>query len=235
MSLLSIVQDVTGRLALTQPAAVYGSTDGQVLQLLALTNKAGLDLAQSYRWQALVEEHTFVTVNATIQPAVIPADFDRFIPNSFYNRTTRRPLAGPITSQEWQALAANPALNTIYLMFRERGGQFLIGPPSIPPPAGQTIAYEYVSAYWAKSATAVPQAKFLADTDAAYLDETLITDAVVWMFLRAKGLSYAEEMNTYERNLEQQQARDGGSTSLTLTPQTIDPYRANIPDGSFGT
>lgn len=234
MTCLSIIQEATGRLGLPQPTVVFGSTDPQVMQLLALTQKAGHDIAQVRPWQALVEEKTFVTTNTTVQAAVIPVDFDRFIPNSFYNRTTRRVLNGPITSQEWQALAAQPALNSVYLMFRERGGIFMIGPPSIPPPAGQTIAYEYVSAYWAKSATSTPQAKFLADTDTAFIDETLIADCVVWMFLRAKGMSYAEEMQTYGRNLEQAQGRDGGSTALSLTPQLIDPYRANLPDGNFG-
>lgn len=234
MSLLSLVQEVCGRLALTVPTAVVGSSDAQVNQLLALANKAGHDLAQVFAWQALTEEQTFVTVNATVQPAALPADFDRFIPNSFFNRATRRPIIGPVTPQQWQWLIAQPAFSTVYLMFRERQGQFLLGPPTSPPAAGQTIAYEYVSANWAKSSGGTPQNAYLADTDAAYLDERLIADCVVWMFLRAKGLSYAEEMRTYGDNLEQQMARDGGSTELRLSPAPVDLGRVNLPDGSFG-
>lgn len=231
MSLLTIVQEVAGRLAQPQPTAVVGSADAQVMQLLALTNKSGHDLAQAHPWQALVEQTTFVTTATPGQATAIPADFDRFIPNSIFNRTTRRQVAGPITPIEWQALQANPVYGTVYLMFRQRQGQFLITPT---PPAGQTIAYEYVSAYWAKSAANAPQPSFLADTDTSYLDETLIADDVVWRFLRAKGMSYAEEMETFGRNLEQQQGRDGGSSALTLTPTPFDPFRANVPDGNFG-
>lgn len=231
MTLLSVVTEVCGRLALTQPLTVVGSTDAQVIQLYTLANVAGRDLAQSYDWQAITEEQTFVTVAATQQPAAFPADFDHFIANSAFNRTSRRPVNGPLTSAQWQALQANPQLNTVYLMYNERQGSFNFSPA---PPAGQTIAYAYVSKNWAKSATSIPQASFLADTDTSYLDETLIADSLVWRFLRAKGFSYAEEMATFEQNMEQQQARDGGSTMLTLSPQAINLARANLPDGNFG-
>ena len=87
--LLDIVQDVCGRLSLTVPASVVGSTDSQVVQLYALANKAGHDLGQDFMWQAMLEEKTFVTVNATIQPSALPADFDRFVPNTFNNQIGR--------------------------------------------------------------------------------------------------------------------------------------------------
>lgn len=234
MSLLSIIAEVCGRLSLTIPTSVVGSTDAQVVQLYTLANVAGRQLAQSYNWQGLIQEQTFVTTATTIQAGVIPDDFDRFIANTFNNRTTRRPILGPVTPQVWQWLIAQPAYSTVYLMYRERDGNFLIGPPTVAPPAGQTIAFEYVSKNWAKSAENVPQDMFLADTDTSYLDEALFADAVVWMFLRAKGMSYAEEMSTASRNLDQAQGRDGGSTRLQLSPTAIDLNRLNLPDGNFG-
>lgn len=233
MSLLTIVSEVCGRLDLPVPSAVAGSTDAQVVQLQALANKAGRDLASDYAWQTLVAEQTFTTTNTSVQSGAIPPDLDRFIPNSFFNRSTRRPIVGPVTPQQWQWLIAQPSFSTVYLMYRERGGEFLIGPPTVAPPAGQTMAFEYVSVNWAKSASGTPQASFQADTDTAYLDEGLIADATVWMFLRAKGMSYAEEMATYERNLEKAKARDGGSTELSIVPTRINLSRANVPDGSW--
>lgn len=231
MSLLSIINEVCGRLSLAQPSSVIGSTDAQVIQLLTLANVAGRDLAQSYDWEAITEERIFVTVAATTQPSAFVGDFDHFIANSGFNRTTRRPINGPLTAAQWQAVQANPQLNSVYLMYNERQGAFNLSPA---PPAGQTIAYAYVSINWAKSSLGVPQASFLADTDTSFLDESLISDSLCWRFLRAKGLSYAEEMQTYERNLDQQQARDGGSTMLSIAPQGINLARANLPDGNFG-
>lgn len=232
MSLLSIIDEACGRMGLPQPTVVIGSSDPQVKQLLTLANVAGRDLAQSYNWQALTGQQTFTTVAANAQPAAFPADFDRFIPNSGFNRTTRRPINGPVTAAQWQALMAQPQLNTVFLVYNERQGSFNVSPA---PPAGQTVAYAYVSKNWAKSSGGTPQATFQADTDLTFLDEGTLADSLVWRFLRAKGFSYAEEMATYERNLEQQQARDGGSTSLSLAPQPIDINRINLPDGSYGT
>lgn len=232
MTLLTIVQDVSGRLSLPQPSAVVGSSDKQVIQLYELANEEGSELAARHPWQALTEEATFTTVDTPSQTGALPADFDRFIPNSFFNRSTRRPMTGPITPREWQWIQAQPVYSTVYLAFRERTGQFLIAPT---PPAGQTIAFEYLSTNWAQSSGGAAQASFLADTDTAVLSEELIKLGLRWRFLRAKGLDYAEEMATYERRVEQAMARDGGSTALTLSPQPIDPNRINIPDGNYGT
>lgn len=231
MSLLSLIQSVSLRLALPKPSVVVGSADRQVMQLLDLANEEGDDLASRINWEALVEEKTFVTTATPAQASAVPADFDRFIPNSFFNRTTRRPMTGPITSRQWQWIQAQPVYSTVYLAFRERTGSFLIAPT---PPAGQTIAYEYVSKNWCQSNTNVGQSSWQADTDAGIVDEDLMKLGLRWRFLRAKGLDYSEEMTTYERQVEQAMARDGGSTALTLAPQPIDPNRVNLPDGSFG-
>ncbi len=241
MSLLSVIKDVCGRQSLVQPATVAGNADKQVAQLFALANQAGRELARDYAWQALIEEEVFKTVAEPAQTAALPADFDRFVPNSAFNRSTMRQVSGPLTPQQWQALQAIPALNTVYLMFRERQGQFLMVPT---PPAAQNIAYEYVSLNWAYSpavaangaaaATALkPQAGYTADTDVSYLDETLITDSLEWRFLAKKGLSYSEEMATFERNKERAMGRDGGSSILDLSPRPINMDRINLPDGGF--
>jgi hypothetical protein len=231
VSLLGLVQDVCALLSLPQPASVVASTDKQVLQLLALANEEGLELSRRHAWQALTEEATFATVAAAAQPAAIPADLDRFIPGSFFNRTTRLRLVGPIPPREWQQLQASAASGRAYLSFRERQGVFLMTPT---PPAGQLVAYEYVSSNWARSQAGAAQAAFLADTDTSFLDEALIKRGLRWRYLRAKGLDYAEELQTYERMVETCIARDGAAAILALVPGGPDPARINAPDGGFG-
>ena len=231
MSLLSLIQDVCGMLSLPQPGSAAASTDRQVLQLVALANEEGLELSRRCAWQALTEEASFTTVAAAAQPAAIPADFDRFVPGTFFNRTTRREVVGPLPPREWQALQANPAAGRVYLAFRQRQGQFLLTPA---PPAGQVIAYEYVSSNWARSQAGAAQAGFMADTDTSFLDEALIKRGVRWRYLRAKGLDYAEELQTYERMVEIAVARDGGAGVLSLAPSAPETGRLHAPDGGFG-
>ena len=231
MSLLGLIGEVTGRLSLPTPSVVAGSSDRQVVQLMALANEEGSSLARRHPWQALVEEQSFVTVAAPAQAAALAADFDRFVPNSVFNRSTRRAMTGPITPRQWQWTRAQPAYASAWLAFRERTGQFLVTPT---PPAGETIAYEYLSRNWCRGSGGTPQPAYAADADVALIDEALISLGVRWRFLRAKGLDYAEEMASYERELEQAMARDGGSTALAIAPRQGAPDRANIPDGSFG-
>src|SRR5215472_13701027 len=112
MSLLSIINDCSARLSLVQTTVVVTSIDKQITQLWALLNEEGRQLAKRYYWQALVNEWTFTTTNAEQQPAsVMPLDFDRFINNSTFNRTTRRGVLGPVTAQRWQAMKAQPILS----------------------------------------------------------------------------------------------------------------------------
>lgn len=231
MTLLSIVDTVCAELSLVQPAMVVGSTDRQVQQLYGLANRAGFMLARAYAWEALREELVFETVAAAAQAGLIPADLDRWVTNSFFNRSTRRPITGPITPRQWQWIQAQPVFSTVYLAFAERSGQFLIAPT---PAANQTIAAEYISKNWAKSNAGVPQSIFLADTDTTFLDEQLVTLGLKWRWLRAKGLDYAEEFTDYEREVETAMGRDGGSTALSMSPQPVDADRVNVPDGGFG-
>lgn len=233
MSLLTIIQRVTDRTGITRPSMVVESTDAQVRQLYALANEEGVELAKRCNWQALTEEQTFLTVAGETQTNVpIPDDFGRFIQNSFYDRTTARALIGPITSQEWQAIQSLPLYNRVYLSFRERQGQFLITPA---PPAGEEIAYEYVSAWWAKSSANQPKAEFTSDDDGTFLDEQLMIQGIRWRWKQAKGLDYSEDMATYERNVSRAIAMDGGMTVVSAATGGMDPVLAtNIPDGSYG-
>jgi hypothetical protein len=230
MSLLTLVQDVCGRLGLTVPAAVAVSADPMAVQMMALASKAGRDLGRAHPWQALTAEQTFATVAAEAQAAALPTDFDRFVTGSLFNRTTRRPLDGPLTPGQWQARATLPALDPAVLAWRERGAVVLLSPV---PPAGQTIAFEYVSVNFARSAGGSPRDRFLADDDTAVLDEPLLGDALAWMFLAAKGLAFGEALAQFQRSLDQAKARDGGSQALALAPDAIDPARVGLPDGSF--
>jgi hypothetical protein len=130
-------------------------------------------------------------------------------------------------------LQARPALSQVYLGYREREGQFLIGPA---PPAGQTIAYEYASSYWAKSSASVAKAAFTADDDGTYLDEELLKLDLKWRFKQAKGLDYGEDMETAERAIELALATDGGAGALDAGgPAPVLPdARLNIPESGIG-
>lgn len=233
MSLLTIIQGATRLLAIPTPTAVVTSTDPQVQQLLALANEEGQELASDIDqpWDSLILQNTFTTVASEEQPDAVPDDWEAFVPNTFFNRTTRLEVCGPITPQQWQAIQAQPQLNRVFLAFRMRDNAFLITPE---PTAGDTIAYEYISKNWVLSASDEAKSEFTADTDTSVLPEKLIRLGVRWRFLAAKNLDYAEAFRTYEMEKAKAKANTIGSSKIDVTGRTaFNTWPSNVPLGNF--
>lgn len=188
-----------------------------------------------HAWTKITKETTFTTLAANVQPAAaVPSDFDHFCDDSIWDRTTNRPLTGPITPQQWQMEMAGPTFTSMYLAFRVRGSSFLITPA---PAAGHTIAFEYVSnlAVYGGGLTTLNQSAFTADADTSIFDETLMARALRWCFLRAKGVDYSQEYQQWIELLQRLAARDGGMPRLSAAnnyPRTrMNPY---VPETGFG-
>lgn len=238
MTALTIIQTAAAWLALPVPQAVFSATDAQTVQLRSLLNEEGLEIAlwPDHAWTKLQKEKTFATAAAQIQPGAVATDFGRFIDGSMWDRTTDRPVWGPMSAQQWQQQMAGPTFTTMYLGFRVRGNDFLITPT---PAAGDTIAYEYVSNLYVYSAAGAPttpnQTAFQADGDTCIFDETMMARGLRWRFLRAKGLDYSQEYSTWIDLVQRFVSRDGGSPKLSMAnnyPLTrISPF---VPDTGFG-
>ncbi len=65
MTLLEIVQTACAELGLVQPPVVAGSTDLQIQQLLALTNRDCKNMVRDYDWTDLQQEHIVNVETAT--------------------------------------------------------------------------------------------------------------------------------------------------------------------------
>lgn len=237
MSVLGIIRSTMGRMSLTQPTVAFTSTDLQVLQLLELLKEAAEDLfnyGDDGGWQALQREHTFITVAQEEQTNTpIPADFGRFINGSFYDRTSQRQLFGPLTPAQYQAQKARPVLVQPLLAFRERNNSFLITPA---PAAGDTIAYAFLSNYYAISSAGQPKREFTSDDDTTFLDEELLKKSLRWRWKQAKGLDYGEDMVSFERDVAKKFGQDAAAAALTIGEGDTVPFpeRFNLPEGSWG-
>jgi hypothetical protein len=233
-TLLEIVQSSCRLLSLLPPDEVVTSTDAQVQLLYELANEEGDELSSNgdKDWPVLTEEWSFTTVADAVQVDAVPTDMDHFIPNSFFNRTTRLQMLGPLTPQQWQAIQAQPQLNLVYLAYRERDGAFLITPP---PAAGNEIYYEYVTKNWVRAANGDLKSSFTADSDEPRMGDKLFRLGIRWRFLKSKGLDYSQDFDTYQRQVQTETARVGGSTMLDITGKSV--FNAwgfpNLPLGNF--
>lgn len=227
MSLLSACQDAAARVGLPAPSAIVTATsDPNARNLLALATQEALELSERHNWTALLREHTWTSTAAETQASGLPTDFARFIDETFWNRSVRRPVFGPLTEAEWQALKAQGTL-ALPDRFRLRGGSMLIAPV---PTAGWTYAYEYVTTDRWGASKATPT----ADTDVCALPEALLADGLVWRFKQAKGFDYAEDFQTYQRNVANAVHRDGGKRRLQFGRERMSgPRGVSVPDGSW--
>ena len=150
--------------------------------------------------------------------------------DSFFNRTQKRRLNGPLTPQEWQ-FHKSVVATTIIEAFRVRGSALLITPT---PAASVTYAYEYISKNWCESSGGTDQALWAADTDTGILSEELMTLGLIWRWQKAKSLDYAESFRTYENQVAAAMSRDGGKPTLYIGGNTITSARLPIiKDGSW--
>lgn len=220
MSLLTIITEVAGSLNLIQPSSVIGNTDPDAVLFLNLAKREGRELARRHDWQKLVVEHTQTTV-ATVAQTALPGNFDHLVPDvEIWNRSTDQKYSGPVSSSEWVRLNTGIS-GGVAGWWRLIGGALNIYPA---PTASQTIAFEYVSKYWCESSGGTDQVTWAADTDVALISEDLIALGVTWRWLRAKGMDYAEEMATYERELEKAAARDRGLRMVAIGKARTDNY-----------
>lgn len=232
MSLLTIVQDVCNRVGVPPPASVTSSSDNTVKQMQSLADQEVKDLARAHDWQALQKEVTFIATATEEQVGVIPADFDRFIPYTMFNRTRTRIVSGPLTPQEWQDLKSRAA-TVVYDAFRQRGNALLFMPI---PTAGQEYAFEYVTKWPVSNAGGTEtKPKFTMDGDFPLVDEELTTLGVLWRWYRAKGLDYAEAFRSYETMKRELTARDAGQRGAHLGKYTGEkgPRYPLFPDSSW--
>jgi hypothetical protein len=230
MSLLTIIQNACNEIGITAPTNVVGNTNKQVVQLLALANREGNDLASRNRsgWVQLIEQTTFTTVAAQSQGslATLAPGYRWIINDTIWNRTQQRPVFGPNTPVEWQAKLASTFAGP-YSEYRILGKNLLFYPV---PTAGETCAFEYVSKNFCESSGGTGQSSWQADDDEPRLDEEMMTLGLIWRWKKAKDLDYAEDFNQYERYVMDELSTNGTATTIdtSLTgysnwPQIIAP------------
>ena len=228
MSLLTLCQGAARQLNLPVPATIVGNDDETAVLLLRLASEEGESLMRRYPWQILISERVITTLAQEEQTAAIPADYDRMLPDTMFNRTTRRWITGPLSPEDWQQ---QKALVQVYVnpVYRIRGDALLL---TNPPAAGETVAFEYVSKNWCRSSGGTLQNDWALDTDVGRLDEKLMTLGLVWRFRQVKGLSYGEDFAQYERRVTDAMMRDGTKPRISTDYVSSDrvPRAPQMPE-----
>lgn len=233
MSLLTLVQSAALRLGLVPPDTVIDNPDETATRLRALANQSGMELMRRHDWTRLTKEQTFTTVAQEIQTSAIPADFDRFVNGTIFNRTSKRKLNGPLTAEEWQT-QKSLTISILLDAFRVRGSDFIMLPT---PTADETVAYEYISKYWvdADDDGTGDATSLAADAAVTLLDEETIVADCIWRYQQSAGLGYAESFRNAQVMIADRIARDGGRRTMDLgyTRSVSRPRLPSMPEGDW--
>jgi len=213
MTMLTTVQRFCRRTGLSVPTTVYGSSDEQVLQILALLEEEGTDLSGRGHWERITFEATHTTVATESQGAMntIASNGYRYIKNeTAWDRTENLPLY-IIDGQDWQAEKGFSTTSPRFRI-RVRGGELLATPT---PPAGNTWAFEYVSWNWILDDDGTTYKQYFSeDADEILLPEPIILMGLRWRWKKEKGFDYEEDFNTYETMVANELGRQGVKKTL---------------------
>lgn len=162
----------------------------------------------------------------------LPDDFEYFVERTFWDNKYKWALIGPITAQEKQILRYGVVASGPRNKFYIRKNLMWLDPV---PSEAMLIAYDYYSKNPITTASGESNV-WTDDTDTYLLDEDVFIQGIKWRFLRAKGLDYLEEYESYKQDEERSISRDGGSRDLSLNGdgyemQFLGDY--NIPDGNW--
>lgn len=166
----------------------------------------------------------------------LPDDFDRYIGQTWWDRTNHWRLIGPDSPQMDQYLRSGIFATGPRVRWRQIG-RF----PAVwriwPPPTSQTtpdaLVFEYVSKYWVKKLDGTFANSMTLDTDEPTLDPQAMILGLKWRYWQAKGMTYGSMQQEYLDYVSQLTARDGGSPDLFLNRRT-GPFligTQNVADG----
>lgn len=186
--------------------------------------------------QACTASGTGTTIVFGQDAYTLPNDFQYFQQLTWWDRSYRWQMVGPLTAQKWQVLKSGLSPIGPRRFFRIMNNKFYIHPA--PSVTGDTLVFEYFSNSWCQNSVGVAQSIWAADTDYYSLDDDAFILGLKWRFKAAKGLDYDQDKRDYDIHCERLMARDGGNIDLITNTQARDVYLLNynnIPDTGFGS
>lgn len=169
----------------------------------------------------------------------IPTDFDRYIGNTWWDRTNHWRLIGPDSPQMDQYIRSGIFATGPRRRWRQVGRRpnaWRIWPPPTADNTPGALVWEYVSKNWVLKVDDTTAASFTADTDEPLVDAQAMILDIKWRMWQIKGMEYAAMQQEYLDYIAGIAAADGGIPDLYLNRRgggSILISSANVADGNW--
>jgi hypothetical protein len=201
----------------TATSASYG-------QLVALLGEVLDEIVSSFNLQSLTSEAVFSATGVTLQGPMgtIAPGFERLLAKTFFNRTRRVEVPGPLSPTEYQAQRTMPGTGPIS-WFRIVGDKLYLDPP---PAAGEQFAFEYIDRNAVVEAGGATKQYPTQDTDTFRVPDAILIAGLRWKWKYEKGLEYAEDFSSF-----QTLCKNHSNSSNTLRAHSLDGGQLDASPG----
>ena len=208
MILRDIINAVEDEARLERSNIIVGSQESQSRKLLSLANRAGREILRAHDWTFLIKEHNFDTVQGQ-EEYDLPADFQRLIINTVWEKDQFWPVRGSLSPQEWQFIknsaVGSGLVNRRYRIKRgvsEAKKKFVID--ATPGADGISLVFEYVTKNWIVGDDGVTEKNsFTNDFDVSIFDPDLMISNILlrWQMASNLATTTAQEYGVMLRKL----------------------------------
>ncbi len=234
-----IVNDAATECGLVAVSDPWASSDPAFVQLRNILTSAGRELLGLHEWQQFIKDYTFNTTppDSGTNEYDLPDDFGYMFDQTNWSPTTRFPLGGPLSPQDWSYLVnTNLASSTVYVSFRIVEGVIALLPD--PPPDDTDIYFQYASRYWVAAAATTVGTKDRAEAadEVILFEPILIVKFLKLRFLEAKGFDTTAALGQFNSVFMQWTGKNVSAPVLSLARFRVFPYLGyrNIPETNYG-
>lgn len=165
-----------------------------------------------------------------------PSDYDRQVDRTHWDKSKHWEMLGPESAQQWQYLKSGFISTGPRIRYRILGNTFQVWPMTT---TNEVLGFEYVSSYWASSASATSPDKgsFTLDTDTCVFPDRLMVLGLKKKYFEAKGFDVTAYTRDYMSELDKAKAFDAGSATLSMAPRMSELLIGwdQIPDSGYGS
>lgn len=229
MSLLTIMQTAADKIGLRRPSSVIGNSDPEVQQLFRFVVDECEALQEAAYWQRLCVERTFTAIAGETQTGILPSDYSRMVPETFWDRSNSRLISAVQDEVNWQSLKAI-SYSGPQPKFIIRGNALSILPAMA---GGENLAFVYITNNYVIAADTTAKSAFTLDTDTVLFDEPLVAMGAAVRYLiwidQPVGIKGAEYEQRRTRLIERDSPNSGtmqvadifgGARTFSGTPAT---------------